>query len=332
MAKLSILCANKLKHKGGDKMKTKRFFLLGLALAVLFVVTGCGEVKTAATDQELLKEAMDDEYYSEFSNGVMIDEENGSQKMATEITAEAGYPHICDEDLQIMGGCWFRRVHRTSRDLDIHIEGGIATVDVTTTREGKFKIDMNNDHNFGEKEIKDTAKRHATFEKNPSGRWQLKELSPIEINLQDEAARTIKIQNIKVYVNDVLTWEVSDPTHKFSYPDELPHFKPNDVVKVTAKVENKNPDGSDRDSYVYFHHTTKVHRPGIRGHLRDLMYDDGTHGDEIAGDKIFTRTYTHGGVTGWHHAAVDVLDKEMFSDETTQNYNSSAWVIPYKVE
>ena len=77
-----------------------------------------------------------------------------------------------------------------------------------------------------------------------------------------------------------------------------------------------------------------LHRPGphISGRrTRDLMFDDGSTGDLVAGDGIFSRLYTVGPCKGRHFAAVDVIDAATFM-ELEAPYNATAWGMPYIVQ
>jgi hypothetical protein len=316
-----------------------------LSVLLFLVVIGCGgggstgDVASSGgstSDKELLKEAIDDDYSTLFSTGVIEDDEEdqaGKSLPAGQAgLARRGYPRICDGDDPVP--CWFRLIHVASRNITINIENSVADVSVTKYIEGSFFIDVDGDYFFGTKRIEDIAKRYARFERDASHRWgwKLTEISPVEISLQDEESRTITIKRITAYVDGVVRWEVTNPETMFKFPDELPHFSPGEEVIVEAEIENIDAEG-ERESYVYLHYTTDVHKPGrIFRHQRVPMYDDGTHGDEVAGDGIFTGTYIMGNNTGYHHAAVDVLDKEMFDDEETQNYNTAAWAMPYIVE
>lgn len=317
-------------------MKRIKFLIVYLSALLFLVVIGCGgggstgDVASisggSTSEEELLKDAIDDDYGTLFSTGVIEDDEEDQTEKSL---ARRGYPRICDGDDPVP--CWFRPIHVASRNININIENGVADVSVTKYIEGSFFIDVDEDYPFGKKKIEDVAKRYARFERD-SARWRLTEISPVEINLQDEDQRTITIKGVTAYVDGEVRWEVTDPETMFKFPDELPHFSPGEEVVVEAEIENMDGEG-ERESYVYLHYTTDVRMPGrIFRHQRMLMYDDGTNGDKVAGDGIFTGTYIIGVNTGYHHAAVDVLDKEMFDDEETQNYNTAAWAMPYIVE
>ncbi|MDY6934816.1 MAG: hypothetical protein SVZ03_11445 [Spirochaetota bacterium] len=313
--------------------------IISISALVFITLLGCREdsandyiiIPDNATEEDSIKEDIDNEYSSLFLTESDEDGEDGEEDYLTE-------EEINDDFMPF----WYRRCHRESRDITIHIEDGIADVTLITGLEGYFMIDVDGDRRCGKKEIQDTAVRYAVFErntidekKNGKGHWKLKELSPLEIQLQNEEKRTILILKVTALVDGETRFMVDDSAMMFGVPSELPHFSPGEVVKLTAKIENTNEDGSERESYVYLHHSRRVLQPGMEKHRRrrHLIFDDGENGgDEVAGDNIFTGTYTIRNAAGFHHVGVDVLDAEMFEDETTQNYNSMAWVIPYIIE
>ena len=61
------------------------------------------------------------------------------------------------------------------------------------------------------------------------------------------------------------------------------------------------------------------------------MFDDGTNGDLVAGDGIYTRLYTIGSCPGRHFAAVDVIDAGTFG-RLDSPVISTAWGMPYIVK
>ncbi|MCI0528782.1 MAG: hypothetical protein L0Y56_15190, partial [Nitrospira sp.] len=216
---------------------------------------------------------------------------------------------------------WYRKITDIHREVDIHIEDGLANVEVTVDLAGVLRLDINGDGLFGEKSIQSTAHRLAIFEKVRPRHWKLIKLSPLEFSLKDPAQQTVQIEEVAASVHGEVRWSVSDPTTLFEFPSGLPTFAPGEEVVVTAKIKNQDSEGAERPSVVYLHHDGR----------REPMFDDGTHGDAVAGDGIFTKTKTVGPSLGFHHAAIDALDAEVFSDETTQNYNAAAWAIPYIV-
>jgi hypothetical protein len=282
---------------------------------------------TTDTAQEvgIIQSTMDDEEHATlFSSDVFVGDEAGSDTLqglssqSSNNTSQDSSPSMeADSTLPQ----WYRRITDVHREVDIHLEGGLAEIEVATGLAGVLRLDINGDGVFGEKAIQSTAHRLAVFEKVRPRHWKLIKLSPLEFSLKDPGQQTVHIEEVIASVNGEVRWSANDPTALFEFPSGLPIFAPGEEVVVTARVKNQDTDGTERASVVYLHHDGR----------REPMFDDGSHGDAVAGDGIFTKTKTVGPSPGFHHAAVDALDAEVFSDETTQNYNAAAWAIPYIV-
>ncbi len=185
-----------------------------------------------------------------------------------------------------------------------------------------LRLDIDGDGSFGEKEFRVIARRRATFEREAPRHWRLTELSPVAFSLADPDRQTVRIERVAVSVGDQVRWEVSDPATRFAFPSGLPIFAPGEQVVVTARIANAGMDGLPRPSRVYLHYD----------HRRVKMSDDGhTGGDAAAGDGVFTHTVEIGDTPGFHHAAIDALDAEVFADELTQNYNAAGLGMPVLV-
>jgi hypothetical protein len=293
--------------------------------------TGCGQsaspdITDSTTDAvSAIEQTLDDEEHSPlFTTDVFVGDQVGNnliQGVSTDPSSSLQDPAQAPEIDPTLLPQWYREITDIHRDVDIHIENEISYVEVTADLAGLLHLDMDGDGNYGTKAIQSVAHRLATFKKIRPRHWRLIELSPIEFSLKDQNHQTVHIQQVTATVNGEVRWEVSDPETLFPFPSGLPLFSPGEEVVVTAKITNQNPDGTERESRVYLHHDRR----------REPMFDDGTHGDEVAGDGIFTKTKTVGEALGLHRAAVDALDAEMFSDETTQNYNATGWTMPYIV-
>lgn len=297
-----------------------------------FVGSGCGQgtaADVATTDTAeavgIIQNTMDDEEHATlFSSDVFVGDEVSTdtlQGLSSQSSNNASQGSSLSFETDSALPRWYRKITDVYREVDIHIEDGLAHVEVNTDLAGILRLDINGDGIFGEKEIQSTAHRLATFEKVRPRHWRLIELSPLEFSLKDPAQQTIQIEEVAASVNGEVRWSVNDPNTLFEFPSGLPTFAPGEEVVVTARIKNQNSDGTERASVAYLHHDGR----------REPMFDDGTHGDTAVGDGIFTKTKTVGPSHGFHHAAIDALDAEVFSDETTQNYNAAAWAMPYIV-
>ena len=74
---------------------------------------------------------------------------------------------------------------------------------------------------------------------------------------------------------------------------------------MRVDVAAKKSDGSPVFVYAYLVGTTD--------RSRALLVDDGTAGDAVAGDGLYTGTFIVPSVAGLHHFAVDALDPSSFS-------------------
>jgi hypothetical protein len=228
-------------------------------------------------------------------------------------------------------GIWFRGDFKhLSRDVNITIVGDTASVKVTDKISGNLYVDNTPDTiiNPWHKPFNDTITRYAEFVRVLPGHWNLTKISPVDVDLTDTTQQTVQIQKVTASVGNQVVWEAASSSALYAVPNGLPTFKPDDVVLVEAQISNStNSTLCSPATYVL------LHRPGpcFFRRCRDVMYDDGTNGgDKVAGDGIFSRTYTIGQHIGYHFAAVDVIDAETYMNDTT-DYNSTAWGIPYRV-
>lgn len=223
---------------------------------------------------------------------------------------------------------WGRRLEGDPvRNHTIQIIGDTATVETVVDIDATLYVDTTFDgiKNPGAKPIEDIVYRYSTWMKE-DGKWHITEVSPGEVTLSDPGRQTVFVTNVKVYVNDVLVLDVSDPSVKLDVETEIVHVSNGDAVTVEAAVINSSTSGLDPLTYVYCH----PNRP-VGG--RDLMFDDGVNGgDRVADDGIWTYQYTVDLAEGVHFAAVDALDSLCLQNETDDDYNSSAWGMPYVVE
>ncbi len=301
--------------------------ILALGLAACGQGTTAGRAAEDAEAVGAIQATLDDEENAPlFETEIFVEEMDGISPSAPELEADASgdaqtaFKHSDPEHPMLPR--WFRRITERDREVDIHIEDGKAEASVSVRLQGDLFLDIDGDTIFGTKPIDSTARRSAKFERVRPRHWRLTAITPVEYSLTDPEAQTVYLRRIKATVGDEVRWEVDDPAAFYEFPTGLPIFAPDEEVVVTAVVENLDGNGLERPSVVYLHHDGR----------REPMFDDGLHGgDETAGDGVFTKTKRIGPRLGIHHAAVDALDAEVFADETTPNYNASAWGMPYLV-
>ena len=174
----------------------------------------------------------------------------------------------------------------------------------------------------------DTLTRYAKFQKI-GGFWTLTAISPLVLE-PASGEKKASITRVTIYNDDEEVLSITDPTQLIDL-DNLPVFSPYSQVKVEVEVEYSGESGYDPSTHVFIHHGLRLIEP----HCRDFAYDDGgtnpASGDATADDNIYTRLYTTGLGSGyWKRGAGDVLDSTCLHS-TDDDYQSNAWVIPYKV-
>ncbi len=309
----------------------KRYSGFLVVVLLLFLMTACGG-GTSTTSSDASNSSVDDNsaITSEINNnsklfGTNLTDTDGSstaQSLQSDVAAFA-------DSAFCQPGIWWRgNLRRTNRDVAISINGDIASVKVTDKITGELFVDNRTDNiiNPWSKPFNDTITRYAEFVK-VLGQWNLTKISPVDVDLTDTTQQTVEIQKVTASVSNQIVWEATSSSTLYDVPAGLPTFKPDDIALVEAQISNSTTSTLCSPATNVF-----LHRPGpcLFGRCRDIMYDDGTNGDVIANDGIFSRTYTIGDSLGYHFAAVDVIDAVTFMDQAT-NYNSTAWGMPYRV-
>ncbi len=150
-------------------------------------------------------------------------------------------------------------------------------------------------------------------------------ISPREMKLTDTSKQKVFIDRLRVIrvSSGETVFDINTPDQLLARED-LPVFSKGEKVKVMVTVRNIDPTYYP-ECYVYLHRFIWALQIA-----RLRMFDDGTRGDEVANDGVFTNTWTIWGPLR-QHAAVDVLDSKCLQNETEDDYNSNAWGVPYIV-
>lgn len=306
----------------------KKIAIIALAGAVFFL--GCHGKNNTVTEEPTTQSEIEN-IINQNPSIFSVDQQETSQTDAyAGILATAGNElapvYYVDASTATLPVAWFRLNNGSpDRTITVSQTGDTAIATISTNWHGKLYIDRTRDGkiNPGTKTIEDTGVKKAYFEK-VFGIWNLKKLSCVDHNLTDIAKQTVDIMQVEAKTA-AKNYTITDPTSLMDIDTEIPVFTPGTQVMVIVTVRNTKQDW-DPATYVYLHH-------GELLMIRDLMYDDGTHGDEIIGDGKYSRSYTVGtSSTVYHHAAVDVLDSGCLQDETLSDYNSTVWRIPYKIQ
>ncbi len=222
-------------------------------------------------------------------------------------------------------------------------DSGQALVKVNVKFDGFFLVDTTDDgiRNPGKKPLRDQMTRYALFKKvwfhadstsdDSLFGWRLIAVSPVEFAMIDPSKQTVTIHSVTL-TGAQAHITITDPATLLSLRKNadglLPLFREGETVKVEAAVTNTD-HGYAPPTYVYLHAPISEHESGdAHNWIRILMYDDGTHGDVTAGDGTYTAEWTVRNFSR-HHIAVDVLDSRCLQNETHDDYNSTAWAIPY---
>jgi len=315
-----------------------RVILLSGSITLILLLVGCGAGDGVSmtggneADQAAILETIETEAF--FIDSVT--ETNEDEDGAAQAQAEAYDGQVSLVSLSAEAGTaelprfWWRGdLERLGREIDIHIEGDIADVKIIHDIAGTFFIadEVGDVMVLWGKPFEDLVTRYAQFTRKTWG-WKLTAISPVEFALADKEKQTVFIDALRAYSGDELVWEATEPSTLYSVTEGLPTFTHGDDIRVETTVSSTS-ESSWQPSRFVFLHRPGPHLTGRR--TRDVMFDDGTNGDRVAGDGVYTRMYTIGPCRGRHFAAVDVIDAATFM-ELDAPYNSGAWGMPYIVE
>jgi len=315
-----------------------KIIVLAVSSAIFVFFAGCGSgsdvTMTGGTEAEqaAILEVLDtDAFFVESSTETDEDEDGASASQAQLYVGQISLQSLSAKSgsADLPRFWWRGDLERLGRKIEINIENGIANVKVSHDIAGTFFIadEVGDVLVLWGKPFEDLVTRYARFTKEPRG-WKLSAISPVEFALANGEEQTVYIEAFKAYSGDELVWEATDPASLYTLTSGLPIFTSGDEIRVEATISNTSESGWEPSQFVF------LHRPGphITGRrTRDIMFDDGTNGDLVAGDGIYTRVYTIGPCRGRHFAAVDAIDAATFM-ELEAPYNSGAWGMPYIVE
>jgi hypothetical protein len=296
--------------------------LIGLAVAA------CGEGTAPASEQAEVLAAEADQL------GAMVDTEFGvpgaaataaatsdGAGMLTTLTATAGDPAPTFWGrLRVVPGGPRPVYHR-----DVTIQGDTARVEHDVTFEGLFLVDTTADGLFNPtaKPLADRMTQRAVLVRDRSDRrgWRAVQLSPQNWTVVDASRQTVTVSDVKIYRNDTLLIEVTDPSELFDVANRIPRFHVDDTVKVVAAVTNTTGSGLTPASFVFLH-VRHADRLGTSWR-RIPMIDNG--------DGTYERTWI-ARRSGIDRFIVDALDSATLLLGTADNYRTNEVGIPYRIE
>src|SRR5690349_11985800 len=151
--------------------------------------------------------------------------------------------------------------------------------------------------------------------------WRVVELSPQDWTVVDPSRQTVAVTDVKLYRNDTLLVEVTDPSALFDVTNRIPRFHVGDTIKVVAAVTNTTGSGFTPGSFMFLHvrHATRL----STAWRRVPMVDNG--------NGTWQRTWI-ASQTGIDRFIVDALDSATLLLGTADNYRTNEVGIPYRIE
>jgi hypothetical protein len=208
---------------------------------------------------------------------------------------------------------------------DVTIQGDTSKVEHDITFNGIFLVDTSADGLFNPtaKPLADRMTQQAVLVRDASGPhgWRVVELSPQDWTVVDPSRQTVAVTDVKVYRNDTLLVEVTDPSALFDVTNRIPRFYVGDTVKVVAAVTNTTGSGFTPGSFVFLH-VRHASRLSTAWH-RVPMVDNG--------DGTWQRTWI-ASQTGIDRFIVDALDSATLLLGTADDYRTNEVAIPYRIE
>jgi len=299
---------------------------LTLAAALIGLVAACGEGTAPASEQAGVLTAETDQL------GAMVDTEFGVPGAAATATAggsailaappagvDAAAPMFWGRLRVVPGG------PRPVYHRDVTIQGDTARVEHDVTFQGLFLVDTTADNLFNPtaKPLADRMTQRAVLVRDPSRRrgWRAVQLSPQNWTVVDASRQTVVVTDVKIYRNDTLLIEVTDPSALFDVDTRIPRFHVDDTVKVVAAVTNTTGSGFTPASFVFLH---VRHADRLATTWRRVPMTDN-------GDGTYERSWI-ARRTGVDRFIVDALDSATLLLGTADNYRTNEVGIPYRIE
>ena len=295
--------------------------------AAAAVALACGEGTAPSSPQAQVLAAEQEQL------GAMVDTDFGAAGAAATDAAPAGAGLSADDAatpgdtapafwgrLRVVPGGPRPIYHR-----DVTIQGDTARVQHDITFDGLLLVDTSADGVFNPtaKPLADHMTQHAVLvrdDSRPRG-WRVAQLSPQDWTVVDASRQTVTVTDVKVYRNDTLLVEVTDPPALFDVTSRVPRFRLGDTVKVIAGVTNTTNSGFTPPTFVYLH----VRHAALSG--------TGWHRVQMTdnGDGTYQRSWI-ARRTGIDRFLVDALDSATLLEGTADNYRANEVGIPYRIE
>ncbi len=297
------------------------------AVVAAAAVVACGEGTAPASDQAQVLAA------EQAQLGAMVDSDFGAAgATATDLAAApaASDPAAGTSAPDTAPTFWGRlRVvaggPRPIYHRDVTIQGDTARVERDITYNGILLVDTSADGVFDptSKPLADRMTQHSVLVRDAAMTrgWRVIELSPQDWTVVDPSRQTVTVGDVKVYRNDTLLVEVTDPSALFDVNTRVPRFHLGDTVKVVAAVANTTGSGFAPPTFAYLH--VRHADPTGTSWRRLKMVDNG--------DGTFQRVWI-ARRTGVDRFIVDALDAATLLLGTADNYRTNEVGIPYRIE
>ncbi len=307
----------------------KSSWLILMSMALFVFLSSCGENTgtTLTVDEEAILADIETDADDIYGLDIMSEDDPSGFAKTTDVS-EAIDPWAYGRRLRN------HQVERRSVDFEVSDDGQTATATINFVLKGQFVIrdrdTSTNTRGMYFKPFEHLIQRKATFERNPDTlalkKWLRTSITPAYgISKNGTMSLTGDIHVTVTHADlSVTNYTVSsDPLTTFFTAETVPSIVPGDVVKVEVAIAN-----SDVNDAPYgIVHRGRHAQPLSR--LKQLFYDDGTHGDSSA-DGTFTAQWTvqNNGVMGYHLGVLDFFTTSTIFDDTLP-YNSLVVAFPY---
>ena len=301
----------------------RRPLALSTALLLLGLAACSTQESTLTSDQQAVLATLSD------SASAWSDENPGGDGAAVDATPAAAVPagiELAPGDTFHFPAGWgrVRRANVPTRVRTITVTGDTARVDFSVTFNGVLKVDTTFDGIIdpGSKPLHEVATQTALFVRDalwPRG-WRLAGLTVRRFQNANEALRTVNITSVSVQKNSDAAATLTDPEALLA-PEALTSVSVGDTLTVVVQATNTT--GTDL-----------VPPTQMFIHVRHLLPGTDTWARFPMQHQLDGSWKAHWVVrrSGAAVVAVDAIDSETLSNESSDDYRSDLWAVPVRVQ